>query len=517
MVSALFSIALFIFSCEMWERNVGGRLTEKAFWAGTALWWTVFLYFIIKMVMIGGRTPLSLFVYLSFFHLLGLTTIYYLLFKTDFLAVRVHPSPYLLTRITMTIFVLAVLGIFIWVEILIMGWVDIPPYLLDIFLIASFLIGAIFFVFPFRPQQWLKERFYHHFYLPEQDFALEVKCYLDVIGKKRKKERILSHLVERLDVEGVALYGREGDQLRMLGVFPPSLSLPKEIIFPPKARRGLDGAICQRVIPLRSNGDTLGYLLLLHKDRRTFSGEEESLIRFWSNTLGILLQEMEEAERRLQQERMMAFSQATSFILHDAKNMAQLLDLLVKNSSSLQDAADAKEFIKELLPSLQKARERARRILDKIKAFNPQGSVNLMETDLAAVIKGVVDNFTKVNKDAVIELRLIPGVIRTDAEIVGKVIENLLLNAWQASSDGEKIEVELRENQGSYLIAIKDRGSGVPEEVRVQLFKPFFTTKQGGTGLGLYQAQVLLEKIGGKIWYAPNEGKGSIFYVQFQG
>ncbi|MBW2039785.1 MAG: hypothetical protein JRI46_09340 [Deltaproteobacteria bacterium] len=517
MISVVFSIALLIFSCEIWERNVGGGLVERAFWAGTALWWTMFLYLIIKMVMTQGRAPFSLFTYLSFFHLLGLATIYYLLFKTDFLAVRVHPSPYLLTKITMTIFVLAVLGIFIWLEILIKGWVDIPPYLLDLFLIASFFIGAFFFVVPVRPQRWFKERIYHHLYLPEQDFALEVKFYLDVIGYKRKKERILSHLHERLGIEGVALYGIENTHLRLLSTFPLNVSLPKELESSPKKGWEIEGVVCQKVIPLQNNGDIRGYLLLLHKGRKTFSGEEESLIRFWSNTLGILLQEMEEAERRQQQEKMMVFSQATSFILHDAKNMAQLLDLLVKNSALLQGKQEAREFLKELLPALQKARERARRILDKIAAFNPIEGVELMEADLQVVIKGVADNFTKANNDAEVRLKLIPAMTKTNTEIISRVVENLLLNAWQASHDGGSIEIELSEDHGSYLIAIKDRGRGVPEEEQAQLFKPFFTTKPGGTGLGLYQSQVLLEKIGGKIWYAPNGEKGSIFYVQLQG
>ena len=63
---------------------------------------------------------------------------------------------------------------------------------------------------------------------------------------------------------------------------------------------------------------------------------------------------------------------------------------------------------------------------------------------------------------------------------------------------------------------MQDNGPGVKPEHRAKLFKPFFTTKPKGTGLGLYQAKVLLERMGHKIWYEPNPAKGSIFYVWFK-
>jgi signal transduction histidine kinase len=76
------------------------------------------------------------------------------------------------------------------------------------------------------------------------------------------------------------------------------------------------------------------------------------------------------------------------------------------------------------------------------------------------------------------------------------------------------VHVALKDDDNDYCIEVHDRGPGIPEEHRPRVFEPFFTTKRGGNGLGLYQARILAEKIGGTIRFHSKKNQGSTFYVR---
>jgi two-component system CheB/CheR fusion protein len=106
------------------------------------------------------------------------------------------------------------------------------------------------------------------------------------------------------------------------------------------------------------------------------------------------------------------------------------------------------------------------------------------------------------------------GVFGDDAVVVGdphmlrEIFLNLLLNACQASNDGQPIHVQLRPGHPDCRVIILDRGHGVPAGVRDRIFEPFVTTKPGGTGLGLAIVKRLLERQGGAITLEDRVGGG---------
>ena len=62
-------------------------------------------------------------------------------------------------------------------------------------------------------------------------------------------------------------------------------------------------------------------------------------------------------------------------------------------------------------------------------------------------------------------------------------------------------------------VSISDNGKGIPEEIRDKLFRPNFTTKSSGMGMGLAISSSIIRSLDGKIWYDTRPGKGTIFYV----
>ncbi|MSR39867.1 MAG: hypothetical protein EXS02_13640 [Planctomycetes bacterium] len=100
-----------------------------------------------------------------------------------------------------------------------------------------------------------------------------------------------------------------------------------------------------------------------------------------------------------------------------------------------------------------------------------------------------------------------------DRDLLVQVLLNLVLNAAQASPDNGTIDLRVRhltwQGKPAVAIAIEDRGSGLPTEVRRHLFTPFFTTRRNGTGLGLLSSKRILSQMNGKLGLYPRTRGGA--------
>jgi signal transduction histidine kinase len=108
-------------------------------------------------------------------------------------------------------------------------------------------------------------------------------------------------------------------------------------------------------------------------------------------------------------------------------------------------------------------------------------------------------------------------LVRGDRIQLQQVTVNLVVNAVEAMSDaGESREVLISTaaDEGSgVLVSVRDSGPGLSSESLQHLFKPFYTTKPGGMGMGLSICRSIIEGHGGRIWATPNAGPG--ITVQF--
>jgi signal transduction histidine kinase len=104
-------------------------------------------------------------------------------------------------------------------------------------------------------------------------------------------------------------------------------------------------------------------------------------------------------------------------------------------------------------------------------------------------------------------------LILCDQGRIRQALLNLLLNAIQASPEGERVEIRVRQAGARALIDVVDRGGGIPVEMREKIFLPFFTTKTEGTGLGLPMALKIVQAHGGRLRAMENPDKGTIFRI----
>ncbi len=114
-----------------------------------------------------------------------------------------------------------------------------------------------------------------------------------------------------------------------------------------------------------------------------------------------------------------------------------------------------------------------------------------------------------------IELQEAPDLpeVEHDSDQIHQVLLNLLLNAVQAMEDGGTVGVEIGSREGYASVVVSDTGRGIPAQLLPNIFRPFFTTKGNGTGLGLSLARRIVEEHHGRIEVSSVVGKGSRFEV----
>jgi signal transduction histidine kinase len=145
------------------------------------------------------------------------------------------------------------------------------------------------------------------------------------------------------------------------------------------------------------------------------------------------------------------------------------------------------------------------------------GVFNLQPADLATLVSEVVEAFSKDARYREI-IRLVEEVddlplLDVDAERIRQVMWNLLLNAAQAMPSGGMIHISAVQVGDRIRLMVADEGVGIPEADLQRIFDPFYTTRQGGTGLGLATVERVAREHGGSVWVRSEPGGGTAIAI----
>jgi signal transduction histidine kinase len=141
-----------------------------------------------------------------------------------------------------------------------------------------------------------------------------------------------------------------------------------------------------------------------------------------------------------------------------------------------------------------------------------------LPTDVNSIIREVVEFVRNECLAAGIDIALSLDTsiypVLVDRSLFSHALMNLIRNARESIGSDGIIEVVSREREDFLEIEVRDDGKGMLEENAERIFEPFFSTKPGGTGLGLPIARKIAEMHGGTIFVRPEPGRGSVFVIQ---
>jgi two-component system, NtrC family, sensor histidine kinase HydH len=213
-------------------------------------------------------------------------------------------------------------------------------------------------------------------------------------------------------------------------------------------------------------------------------------------------------------ERLSAIGQLSAGLAHEIRNplasisgaaaiLARSQHLDQKNTKCLEIITSECERLDGLLTNfLNFARPRPPRL--QLVHLEP-----LLDNVLELANHGVRGKTVRFDKN--IEPELQP--VECDPEQVEQVLLNLMINAIEASPEGETVTLSAAAEEGRIVISVVDHGHGVAPAHIDRLFDPFFTTKEHGTGLGLPVAHQIVRQMGGSLLAEANAGHGMTFSV----
>jgi hypothetical protein len=208
---------------------------------------------------------------------------------------------------------------------------------------------------------------------------------------------------------------------------------------------------------------------------------------------------------------MAAVAKISSFIIHDLKNHAYTLSLLLENAEAHINNA---EFQRDMIETVKNTVYSMKTIINKLKRIPEKNTLDRKLVDLSVLTRETVEDMKRACGVSGISFNGLPASVMIDAEEIKKVIVNLIVNAVDATSGKGSIGVTAGSDSEYAFIKVADDGCGMTEEYIVgNLFKPFKSTKKSGLGIGLYQCRQIIEAHCGRIEVQSELDKGSVFAV----
>jgi len=174
----------------------------------------------------------------------------------------------------------------------------------------------------------------------------------------------------------------------------------------------------------------------------------------------------------------------------------------------VEDRVLVEEFIGNL--------NRIERMLGQTLSFAKPLRLQLQATDLGALIAGATRETARLPmcESMVVEVRCQPELsAEVDAQLFAEVLTNLLRNAAEACKGGGHVQIDARREVDVVVVEVADDGPGVPQAQRVEIFRPFHSSKTYGTGIGLAFCRKVVESHGGTIVLLDKPGMGACFRI----
>ena len=262
-------------------------------------------------------------------------------------------------------------------------------------------------------------------------------------------------------------------------------------------------------VPLRFRDELVGFALL-HKPRapKKLDWEDKNLVGLIAAQLAAYLVHEHTAQALADSQQLAEFNNRVTFALHDLKNTAGQLGLLLHNAERFGDDA---EFRADMMETIRHAVDNLQALITKLRdGSKPAAAPATAKVDVRALVSRFAEQ--KARAGVVLD-RQGDGPVYAEIAQPGafeSALEHIVANAIEASPEAESVRLSVGRDNGRIRVSVADKGQGMtPEFLAHELFRPLHTTKKKGLGIGAYQARETMRKLGGDIEVDSKLGQGT--------
>lgn len=419
--------------------------------------------------------------------------------------------------------------------------------LLQIGFVAASSLIALVTLPSSRLREWLRVTMAKHLFQHRYDYRAEWIRFTGTIGqggvdKASLDERVIRAVADITDSPaGMLLTPSEGGQFELAARWQwPTADVPVQALEPAAVRLIEANAYVADLDALRAGkateatalalpdwllGEARAWALvpLLHYERlvgavvlarpqhaRPLDWEDFDLLRVTGQQLASYLAEHAGQAALAEAARFDDFHRRIAFVMHDIKNLASQMSLLARNAES---HADNPAFRVDMLVTLRNSADKLKALLARLSRYGSLAVAAIESVRADLVAQAVVAQQRSIHPVTLVEVE--PVEVAAQRSSLEQVLLHLVQNAIDASAADSPVFVRVG-TEGFYgLIEVVDAGAGMsPEFVRSRLFKPFESTKQGGFGIGAYEARELVRAMNGRIDVESREGLGTRFIIR---
>lgn len=415
----------------------------------------------------------------------------------------------------------------------------------QIILIVMMSVAALLVLPSRRFRAWLNVAIAKNFFKHRYDYRAEWMRFADTIGfpngeeTVQFQERVIRSLADIFDSPAGLLIvpGRQGrmavdgswnwDMANIPGRCMTEHSQPffestGHILVMDDVRQGGDGGVDPRAVPQWLVDDLRAWIVvpLIHFGRleglvilaRPYTGremdwEDLDILRVAGRQLASYLAEAANRSVLAENREFAEFNHRFAFVMHDIKNLVSQLSLVARNSEKY---GHDPEFQADMVATLRGSVDKMKALLERLSHHEHGGNAKSVPVDIGKTIMKAVHSKRLLHP---IEVDMEESlVVSADPARVETILGHLVQNAIEATLDSRPIAIRCNRQGIEVAIAIIDQGVGMSEAfVSKRLFKPFVSTKDGGFGIGAYEARALAISMGGRLEVESVPGRGTKF------
>jgi putative PEP-CTERM system histidine kinase len=267
------------------------------------------------------------------------------------------------------------------------------------------------------------------------------------------------------------------------------------------------------IIPLIVHDHMIGFVVLARSPaQHHFNWEDSDLVKTAGRQVAVHLAQLEASQALAEAKQFEACNRLSSYVMHDLKNLIAQLSLVVTNAAR---HSGNPRFMEDAIATVDNSVHKMNGLLSHLRSDTIQEKV-AGSIELCATLADVVKTMSNSKPVPSLDCQATGIHINADADRCGAIIGHLIRNAQDATEDDGQVIVRLFKRTDSATIEVQDTGCGMDKTfIKERLFRPFDSTKgKTGMGIGVYEAQDYVHRLGGELEVISRVGEGTTFRVR---